>query len=83
MVETAAGNLAGAKLIREGDDYPLFTQLVDGGHRFIVRSAHDRLLEQSWLSEDKLYDAVAIVETIVQRDTKLSPRKTRRATLWL
>lgn len=76
MVETAAANLSGVNLIhvmdREGDDYPLFSQLAEGNHRFVIRSMHNRLLLEGI---EKLDDVVATIDEVTQRTAKLSRRK--------
>jgi hypothetical protein len=82
MVDTASSNLAGATLVhvmdREGDDYDLLCQLVSGNHRFIIRSTHDRNLVNAAVNAAKLHEALASVEAIVQRDAKLSRRKSSK-----
>ncbi len=79
MVDTASSNLAGAKLVhvmdREGDDYALLSQLVDGNHRFIIRALHNRTLLNAAVKADKLHDAIASVDAVVQREAELSRRK--------
>jgi hypothetical protein len=60
---------------READDYALFVRLVEGGHRFIIRVAKDRLLaESTWREPRKLHHAVAQIEGLVAREAKLSKR---------
>ena len=60
---------------READDYALFLHLVEGGHRFVIRVAKDRLLvESTWREPRKLSDAAAQIECVVRREAKLSKR---------
>lgn len=60
---------------REGDDYGLFASLVAGGHHFIVRAKHDRLLVPTVDSEaKKLHQALAHIERIVEREAPLRKR---------
>ncbi|MGK4003181.1 hypothetical protein WMF31_11200 [Sorangium sp. So ce1036] len=48
---------------REGDDYGLFAQLLSAGHRFVIRLAHNRLVEADALGEEaKLEQALAHVQ---------------------
>jgi hypothetical protein len=79
MVSTASSNLAGARLVhvmdREGDDYELLCRLVGGNHRFIIRALHDRTLVNAVVKTDKLHDAIASVDAMVQREAELSRRK--------
>jgi hypothetical protein len=79
-VKLSAGRLGGPKNLihvmdREADDYALFVRLREGGHRFVVRVAKDRLLaESTWREPSKLSHAVAQIEAIVHREAKLSKR---------
>lgn len=79
MVNTASSNLAGATLVhvmdREGDDYELLCGLVGGNHRFIIRALHDRVLVNAALNADRLHDAIASIDAMVQREAELSRRK--------
>ena len=60
---------------READDYALFAGLVAGGHRFVVRLAHDRLLLQTTPGDPrKTSEALARVECAVQREARVSKR---------
>jgi hypothetical protein len=60
---------------READDYALFTGLIAGGHRFVVRLAHDRMLLQTAPGDPrKTSDALARVECAVQREARVSKR---------
>ncbi|RYG86788.1 IS4 family transposase [bacterium] len=63
---------------READDYALFARMTEAGHRFVVRSAHDRLLE-GWTAKSpaKLRHAAARIECAVPREAKLSKRTDR------
>lgn len=63
---------------READDYALFSRFVDGDHRFIIRLAHDRLLDESTRGEpQKISLAVARIECAVHREASLSKRTDR------
>jgi hypothetical protein len=60
---------------READDYGLLAHLIEGSHRFIIRSFQDRLLVESSSSDAaKLAQAVAQIECTVEREAKLSRR---------
>jgi hypothetical protein len=49
--------------------------LSEGQHRFVIRSAHDRLLaESTWREPHKLTEALAQVECAVHREARLSKR---------
>lgn len=61
---------------READDYDMFTSLMRDGHRFVVRSQHNRWLEQDGPS--RLHDVFAQLECTVSRDAPLSRRKPSR-----
>jgi hypothetical protein len=61
---------------READDYDMFVSLVRDGHRFVVRSQHNRWLEQEGPS--RLRDVFAQLECIVGRQAPLSRRKHSR-----
>jgi hypothetical protein len=56
---------------READAYDLIASLVAGQRRFIIRSAHDRRLDD----ESYLSDALATPKIVVTRDVPLSSRK--------
>lgn len=79
-VKLASARLGGPKRLvhvmdREADDFRLFAQLLEGGHRFIIRSAHDRLLKVV-TSEDprKVSEAKASIVCAVDREATLSKR---------
>jgi hypothetical protein len=57
------------------DDYELLEHLITGGHRFIVRANHDRVLVKSEPeSPRKLSEVMATVTCSVKREAKLSKR---------
>jgi hypothetical protein len=56
---------------READDYQLFSALIAGRHRFIVRSKFDRRLEGDGL----LGDALSAFATELVRDVPLTKRR--------
>jgi Transposase DNA-binding/Transposase DDE domain len=60
---------------READDYALFAQLVGAGDRFLIRLAHDRMLEPT-SSEgiEKLAQAVNRIDAVAEREVPLSRR---------
>jgi hypothetical protein len=79
MVDVSAARLQGAALVhvmdREADDYGLFSHLLAGQHRFLIRSMHNRLLmAQDPGAPRKLDDAVAQIERTVERQAPLSKR---------
>jgi hypothetical protein len=82
-VQLSAERLGGPqKLIhvmdREADDFALLARLVEGGHRFIIRVAKDRLLaESTWRESVKLSHASARIECAIHREAKLSKRTDR------
>lgn len=60
---------------REGDDYGLFAQLLSAGHRFVIRLAHNRLVDAAAAGEEaKLDQALAQVRAVAVREVELSPR---------
>ena len=61
---------------READDYDMFASFVRDGHRFVVRSQHNRWLEQEGPS--RLRDVFAQLECTVDREARLSQRKSNR-----
>jgi hypothetical protein len=77
-VDVTAARLTGAKLIhvmdREGDDYALLSHLVQTNQLFVIRSLHDRLLENEPESRRKLNLVAAQIEQEVDREAKLSKR---------
>lgn len=56
---------------REGDSYALYAALIKGGHRFVIRGAHDRHLVKKG---ERISNAVALASTIVEREVRLSAR---------
>jgi hypothetical protein len=60
---------------REGDDYSLLAALQQSGSRFVIRSAHDRLLAVASPDDArKLDEACARVTAVVEREAGLSAR---------
>lgn len=55
---------------READSYELFDRLIKGGHRFVVRTTHDRNLGDGC----KLLDALVNATILVEREVSLSAR---------
>jgi hypothetical protein len=79
-VEVSSSRLSGPNLLhimdREGDDYALFARLVQGGHRFLIRLMHDRILEKQFGGAGtRISDVLTQVQCIVERTAKLSKRK--------
>lgn len=58
---------------REGDSYEIFSKLVGDGRRFVVRLAHDRLVEGSRFTH--LFESINVAEVVAERVVKLSRRK--------
>lgn len=56
---------------READDYQLFSGLIAGQHRFIVRSKFDRRLE----GDGSLGDAISALTTVLVREVPLAKRR--------
>jgi hypothetical protein len=52
----------------------LFSQLNNGGHRFIIRVSHDRQLIPGDNGASKLYDAIAALPCNISREVPLSKR---------
>jgi Transposase DNA-binding/Transposase DDE domain len=78
-VSAVSTQMAEASLIhlmdREGDDYALLSHLTDGGHRFVIRAKHNRILgEKAPNLPQKLNDALATVERVMERAATLSKR---------
>lgn len=62
---------------READDFALFAQLVGSGDRFVIRLAHDRLLEPNGTgTAQKLAQAVTEIQASAEREVTLSRRPT-------
>ncbi|HEY2509319.1 MAG TPA: IS4 family transposase [Polyangiaceae bacterium] len=60
---------------READDYALFAQLVGAGNRFVIRLAHDRLLETDEDNDVRtLAQAVGQIRASAEREVPLSRR---------
>jgi hypothetical protein len=60
---------------REGDDYGLFAHLLRGAHRFVIRLAHNRLLEtEAGEAGGKLEQALEGVVAKATREVELSAR---------
>lgn len=80
LVEESAKRLEGASLVhvmdREADDYLLFIALIEGAHRFVIRSMHNRQLAPP--STSKLDEVVAVIERSVERNVSLSKRTKNR-----
>lgn len=66
---------------READDYWLLHNLTSNGERFIVRARIKGERTRMLVDDDfrQLHEAVASMETIVERDVKLSKRKKHRS----
>ena len=78
-VEVSSSRLSGPSLLhimdREADDYALFARLVQGGHRFLIRLMHDRILKGHGSAATHISDVLAQVECVVERTAKLGKRK--------
>jgi hypothetical protein len=62
---------------READDFGLLSQLVGAEDRFVIRLAHDRLLEPTGSGDvRKLAQAVTQIQAVVEREVPLSRRPT-------
>jgi transposase-like protein/DDE family transposase len=62
---------------REGDDFALFAQLVGAADRFVIRLAHDRLLEPPAADGvQKLAQAITQIRAVAEREVPLSRRPT-------
>ncbi len=57
---------------REGDSYPLLARLAAAGRDFVIRSAHDRVLDGPIR---KLREAAQHAPTVIERDVLLSARR--------
>lgn len=57
---------------REGDAYSLMVELVSGGRDFVIRSAHDRVLDGP---VRKLREAAQLAPTVIEREVQLSARR--------
>lgn len=62
---------------READDYEMFYSLQRDGHRFVMRCLHNRLLA-GVEGRKKLRDALAEIETSVEREAQLTRRTERK-----
>lgn len=73
---------------REGDSIELIGYMLEHGHKFIVRVAHDRRLDPDRKARDvaKLYDSLAAAPFFVERRVPLvrrgSPRGPVRTDVW-
>jgi hypothetical protein len=70
---------ARAKLVhvmdREADDFALFARMVDGGFRFVVRLAHNRLLSAHDANAPrKLFEALEAAPVIATREVPIARR---------
>ena len=63
---------------READDYEMFADLVEGRHRFVVRSLYNRWTEEE-CGKEKLRDVFARTEVLVGREAQLTSRRAKRA----
>jgi Transposase DNA-binding/Transposase DDE domain len=62
---------------REGDDYALFAQLVGARDRFVIRLAHDRVVEPNGEQQiHKLAQVVAQLHPMAEREVPISRRPT-------
>jgi Transposase DNA-binding/Transposase DDE domain len=60
---------------REGDDFALFAQLVGSKDRFVIRLAHDRLLDPNESGgANKLAQAVTKIVMVAEREVALTQR---------
>ncbi|MBI4510910.1 MAG: IS4 family transposase [Deltaproteobacteria bacterium] len=62
---------------READSYELLAQMVQAGHRFVIRLRHDRVLDEEG-STSKLYDVLDRAKGVVVREVELGFRKRHR-----
>jgi len=62
---------------READDYEMFFGLERDKHRFVVRCLHNRILAGAD-GQRKLRDALAEIETSVEREARLTRRTERK-----
>ena len=62
---------------READDYWLFHNLTSNGHRFVVRARASGDRTRLLVDDDfrMLHEAVASLETVVEREVKLAKRR--------
>jgi len=81
MAQLAAERLSHKSVVhimdREADDYWLFHNLTSNGQRFIVRARASGNRTRMLVDDDfrQLHEAVASLETAVERDVKLSKRR--------
>jgi hypothetical protein len=78
-VADAEARLSGASraihvIDREADSYPLLVELVRDGRDFVIRAAHDRLLDGPIR---KLKEAAQLAPTVVEREVELSVRRSK------
>jgi Transposase DNA-binding/Transposase DDE domain len=62
---------------READDYEMFCALQRDGHRFVMRCLHNRLLAEAE-GRKKLHEALAEIDTSVEREARLTRRTERK-----
>lgn len=55
---------------RETDSYELMAKMIEGGHRFVIRARHDRVVDDGV----RLYESVAGADVVLERDVPLSRR---------
>jgi hypothetical protein len=81
MAELASTRLSHKNVVhvmdREADDYWLFHNLTSNGRRFVVRARANGERTRLLVDDDfrMLHEAVASLETIVERDVKLAKRR--------
>ena len=59
---------------REGDNFNLYAQLVEGGHRFVIRVAHNRNVV---VAETKLKELASVSPCVLRRTVRISARSNR------
>jgi hypothetical protein len=60
---------------READIFDLLARLVSHGHRFVIRSCHDRRLDTQWPDTGWLRARVRLTEDLFYREVPLSARQ--------
>jgi hypothetical protein len=61
---------------READSYRLLARMLADGHRFVVRSKHDRRLDVAWPDTSHLRARLELAEQMIEREVPVSKRKT-------
>jgi Transposase DNA-binding/Transposase DDE domain len=61
---------------READDYQMFDALMRDGHRFVVRSLNDRIVETEQ-GLNKLRATLRLAPAVAERDVKLERRRSK------